>query len=137
MDRGCAEQCGTFRHLVLDLSPWHPKARSFSGGMVLSSLALAEGREGIAFFRLLGCITLLPGALKAAVLCSLTVLHSLKLLKYQYRLFYTICKVLYVSDTHVQVISCSQDIDACPRTLHLLEFTIPGFNAVVDWGSNA
>lgn len=59
-------------------------------------------REGIAFFRLLGCITLLPGALERAVLCSLTVLHSLKLLKYQYSLFYTICKAMYVSDTQVQ-----------------------------------
>lgn len=70
--------------------------------MVLSALALAEGREGTAFFRLLGYVTLLPGALKRTVLCSLTILHSLKLFKYQYSLFYTICKAVYVSDTHVQ-----------------------------------
>lgn len=59
-------------------------------------------------------------------------------LRYQYSLFHTICKALYVSEvSDVQVISCSQDGDACPRTLHFLEFAIPGLNAVVDWGSNA
>lgn len=59
-------------------------------------------------------------------------------LQYQYSLFHTICKALYVSEvSDVQVISCSQDGDACPRTLHFLEFAIPGLNAVIDWGSNA
>lgn len=96
-----------------------------------------RGREGIVFFRLLGYITLLPGAFKTAVLCTLTILHSLKVLKYQYSLFNTISRAMHVSDTHVQVISCSQDADVCPINCAFARICSPGLNAVVDWGSDA
>lgn len=105
--------------------------------MVLSAPALGEGRKGIAFFRLLGYITLLPGAFKTAVLCTLTILRSLKVLKYQYSLFNTISRAMHVSDTHVQVISCSQDADVCPINCAFARICSPGLNAVVDWGSDA
>lgn len=59
---------------------------SFSGGMSLC--AWGEGR-GIAFSKLLSCITLLPGWYNSYLQLD-SVLHSPKLLKYWYSFFYTI-----------------------------------------------